>query len=118
VDVPIEASPSGVELARGRGGRRLVGRGRAAGGREAAAAPSRLSTLIVPRCMSTIERTIARPRPLPAAARLVGRGAAIEPVEDLRQLVALDADARVGDVDPGRRRRRARRGRRPAARSA
>ena len=63
-------------------------------------APTRLSTSIVPPCMSTIERTMASPSPLPLPARLVRPRAAVEALEDVRQLDGVDADAGVGHLDP------------------
>ena len=46
------------------------------------------------------------PEPAPAAARLVRPRAAVEALEDVRQLGRLDADARVGHLDPRPVRRR------------
>ena len=77
--------------------------------------PTRLSTSTVPPCMSTIERTIARPEAAAAAARLVGPRAAVEALEDVRQLGRRRCRRRCRPPRSGPRRRRRRRRRDRAA---
>ena len=110
-----------ASVALGRAGHVGASRGRRAGdgpriarqstvNRDPAPARSRPST--VPPCMSTIELHDRQAQAAAAAARLVGARAAVEALEDVRQLGRVDADARVGDRRSGRR-RRSRRTRRP-----
>ena len=59
--------------------------------------------------MSTIDLTIASPRPLPLPRASLALRAAVEALEDLRQLVRLDPDTRVAGPRSAPRRRRRRR---------
>ena len=75
--------------------------------RKTVPSPTTLVTSISPSCMSTIERTIASPRPLPDALRLAGVRAAVEAIEDPRQLVGRDPRPAVAHLErcllgPGR----------------
>ena len=68
--------------------------------------PSRLSTVTVPPCISTMLRTIARPEAAAAAACLAGAASRGRSGRRSGQLGGVDADAGVRDGDRPRRRRR------------
>ena len=70
--------------------------------RKSAPPPGALPAVASPPWTRAIERTIARPSPVPgtiARACLVG---AVEALEDVRELLFRDARAAVGHFDPGR----------------
>ncbi len=62
--------------------------------------PTTLSTPTLPLWASTIQRTIESPRPEPPGLAARERLAAVEPLEDERQIRLGDADAGVRDREP------------------
>ena len=59
--------------------------------------------LIVPPCASTTWRTTLSPTPVPRTCASIGPAAAIERLEDVRQIVGVDAEPAIGDANPHRR---------------
>ena len=71
--------------------------------------PGALEIVTRPSCMSTIDRTMARPSPEPPSPLLGPARAAIEAVEDVLELVGVDAHAVVPDDEASASRRSLRR---------